>query len=805
MTTTTTGTALDATQGKRLSDTATVHRNDINANKTLANSKQNAINSASSLIAGTITVNASADSDSLSNKVPTMKWVRDYVQRTTPSFIDFPYDTTYFSFNSQFTPKAGAFRRLFTPGAGITINYATGEITSTATGGGSTNVVTGTDPNNTGSTATFLLPPANGGRVFIGNASLQPYALNFRYVSTLENVPGFKSNLGNLGFGLDADATILRINNVVSFNSSSTGTGTDNGYKFYGSPSRYMQINEANGDKAPVLVRITTAGQVGIGTETPTANLDVVGTAKVSGAAQIGGQLTATGGIKFGDGTTLTTAPTGGGSSVTTFANTLSELAAATTRLVVYDGSHWVRVAGNVGTDPGANNFYYATQYNSGSDHYERQFMGRAKFEWWKPSSSNTWEQLKYATNSRLPIQLSNGDYYFNQLVYITPGTQVYGHSTSPDSVRLHINGSTPQLFTSWYWFDGNVAGKRAENIVFDGFTLYQESSYVAKRDTNDFYGPIAIDGGGSFNNVIRNIKYKQVSTTAIVNAIVVKMGTQKPCESLLIDNVQSLTSTVKGRMLVEVLNQGDRNNGQPERIQIPAKNVEIRNCVADGFRFGLSIAGYFDKPYVHHNIVRNCTDYGIEFAGPLVGGRCEINGFGGTQNVLIAGNYYADQTADWVFPVGTGQRYVGNFTEGKVTGGYVEIRSGGTIDFSDNNFQIDGGVLLQNTTFAGVRGGQFTRNRIISTMTNTNWRSQAKAILLMNGATGLDVSANYLERGGTDADALIQSNANGVSSVSNRFYGNTYSVGTNGTYYSNTSTTAVRYNNFDVTGTARN
>jgi hypothetical protein len=527
------------------------------------------------------------------------------------------------------------------------------------------------------------------------------------------------------------------------------------------------------------------------------------------------GQLTVNGGLKFSDGTTLTTAPTGGGSSAITYAASLAELAAATTRLVVFDGSTWVRVTGTVSTDPGANNLYFATQYNSGSDHYERQFIGRAKFEWWKPASSNTWEQMKYATNSRLSIQVANGDYYFNERVYITPQTKVYGNEVTPDSVRFHITGPNPYLFMSWYWFDGNTAGTRAEGIVLDGFSLYNESSYVAKKDTNDFYGPISIDGGGSFNNVIRNINYKQVSSTAIVNAILVKMGTKKPGVGLLIDNIRSLPSSVKSRMLVEVLNQGDGyNSSSPERDQVPAKGVELRNCIADNCRFGLSVAGNFAGAYIHHNIVRNCTDYGIEVAGPQPGVRVEHNGFGGTQNVLIAGNAEGSVAADYM-AAGQGQIYRDNYTEGTITGGgIIEIRGGGDLVFTNNKLRIGGGVFLRRTSAGGVTSADFSNNLLVSSATASNMSN--KALLYLAGAINVRGTNNTFIRTSSDTQPYIQAvvssatsgySATGVPSTGGLFFNNMF-LGTTApsTYFSAASPNSLTaINNINQSGAITN
>jgi hypothetical protein len=179
--------------------------------------------------------------------------------------------------NIRLSTELTRIRAGFTAGTGIAIS-AGGVISSTAVSG--TNVTTTTDALNGSQQALYITPNADQQRLFFGSTAKKFYALNFVNVTGLENMPGFKFNVGNLALGTDADATITRAGNVIKFNSSSTGTGTDNGYDFYGNSTAYSTL--ADGISPIMSLRTLNGGRLGINVTAPTEKLDVGGAVKIS-------------------------------------------------------------------------------------------------------------------------------------------------------------------------------------------------------------------------------------------------------------------------------------------------------------------------------------------------------------------------------------------------------------------------------------------------------------------------------------------------------------------------------------------
>ena len=77
-----------------------------------------------------------------------------------------------------------------------------------------------------------------------------------------------------------------------SINAWSLSGNTLTGSEFLGSTNAQPLIIQTNGTER---MRVTAAGNVGIGTSAPAATLDIVGTAQVSGDASVGGNLTVSG------------------------------------------------------------------------------------------------------------------------------------------------------------------------------------------------------------------------------------------------------------------------------------------------------------------------------------------------------------------------------------------------------------------------------------------------------------------------------------------------------------------------------
>ena len=91
---------------------------------------------------------------------------------------------------------------------------------------------------------------------------------------------------GYLGIGTTTPAYKLQVNDgsLAIFNSSDVKTW----YFNYSASGNYFQLSEGGISRLVV----ANGGNVGIGTTTPSAKLDVVGTAEVTGDASIGGNLT---------------------------------------------------------------------------------------------------------------------------------------------------------------------------------------------------------------------------------------------------------------------------------------------------------------------------------------------------------------------------------------------------------------------------------------------------------------------------------------------------------------------------------
>ena len=201
---------------------------------------------------------------------------------------------------------------------------ATGSVVPAATGAGTQNRLAKW-LDNAGALGDSQITETASGFVGLGTAS--PDSL----VNVQGAIPAFLGRLltvrttgANNGFGLMLDATGTGNNNLgLSVNGVlKGGFAFDVGRQFLGfvnsvtggqdfalrlNADGSLSYNDGSVFPAPELFRITKLGNMGIGTASPQARLEVVGSLKLTGAGT---------GITFGDGTTMTTAATGGGGGV---------------------------------------------------------------------------------------------------------------------------------------------------------------------------------------------------------------------------------------------------------------------------------------------------------------------------------------------------------------------------------------------------------------------------------------------------------------------------------------------------------
>jgi Chaperone of endosialidase len=180
------------------------------------------------------------------------------------------------------------------------------------------------------------------------NTAIGTSAMQFNTTGVFNTATGSSAlNNNTVGFNNTANGTNALVSNTTGNNNTATGmfsllanttgsnntalgwqagftatpananaTGSNNTFLGYNAgPGSSTQLNNATAIGANALVSADnslvlgdTAVKVGIGTSTPTEKLEVVGNAKITGTGN---------GIKFPDGTTQTTAATGGGGDIT--------------------------------------------------------------------------------------------------------------------------------------------------------------------------------------------------------------------------------------------------------------------------------------------------------------------------------------------------------------------------------------------------------------------------------------------------------------------------------------------------------
>ena len=174
----------------------------------------------------------------------------------------------------------------------------------------------GTNDDFVGITTSATTTGTQGGILLQGSGA---YGTKIHFLTTNSYAAGMAQrmiidHLGNVGIGttvpsakLDVSDGTLSIFKVDTVTSSWIGGG--NNLILNASKAAADTVFKLQGTER---MRITSAGRVGIGTDTPTAKLEIGGTAGVDG-------------IKFPDGTTQTTAATGAGSGPITIYKSADE------------------------------------------------------------------------------------------------------------------------------------------------------------------------------------------------------------------------------------------------------------------------------------------------------------------------------------------------------------------------------------------------------------------------------------------------------------------------------------------------
>jgi hypothetical protein len=143
----------------------------------------------------------------------------------------------------------------------------------------------------------------NGDDVYIGAASNHTTALMSNSAGVLYATPA-----GNVGIGTSTPANLLHLAGASATPSLRLGSVSANFYWDIGRENVTtgdFVFNNASGGASTERMRITGAGNVGIGTTAPASTLDVVGTLAVSGAGVIGGDLRTNGSLQVGNGTVV--------------------------------------------------------------------------------------------------------------------------------------------------------------------------------------------------------------------------------------------------------------------------------------------------------------------------------------------------------------------------------------------------------------------------------------------------------------------------------------------------------------------